>query len=114
MGAEQHWEGTLGDRDNGVQTQEGKDSEQQLLCWNLELFLLSMTSNWGQTASRILTLQSSPPPTPDHRWTAGLRVGLLGRALGRLWVLPAAGEGLRTCVCVKWKAAPGPAVANLP
>lgn len=41
VGAEQHWEGTLGDRDNGAQAQEGKDSEQQLLCWNLELFLLS-------------------------------------------------------------------------
>lgn len=41
VGAEQHWEGTLGDRNNGAQAQEGKDSEQQLLCWNLELFLLS-------------------------------------------------------------------------
>ena len=43
MGPEQHWESTLGDRDNGAQAQEGKDSvsEQRLLCWNLELFLLS-------------------------------------------------------------------------
>ena len=64
--AEQHWEGILGDRDHGARAQEGKDSvsEQQLLCWNRIVFVV-MTSNWGQTASLILTFQSSPPPIPD-------------------------------------------------
>lgn len=115
VGAEQHWEGALGDRDHGARAQEGKDSvsEQQLLCWNRIVFVV-MTSNWGRTASLILTFQSSPPPIPDHQRTAGLRVDLLGRALGRPWTLPAAGEGLQVCMCEKWKAAIGPAVANLP